>query len=62
MAMFRNALLSILVLLTLGGALLEGLLDPVPARFIQVNGLLIIFCAFVFITWSLKLRFAGTRK
>ncbi len=58
--MLRNALLSILVLLTVAGALLEGFLESIPTQFIQVNGILIIFCTFIFIAWVVKFRSTKT--
>lgn len=62
MTMLKKVLLAVLVLVTVVGALLEGLLDPVPPRFIQANGILIICCTFVLTARALKFRFAGTRK
>jgi len=59
MTMFRKIALSLLVLLTVAGALLEGLAASVPPQIVQVNGILVIGCTIVFISRVLKLRFAG---
>ena len=59
MNMSRIALLPVLLILTLGGALLEGLLDQLPPLFIQANGILIIICTLVFIASKLNFRPAG---
>lgn len=53
--MKKYIVLISLVLLTLTFVVLEGLFE-LPPRFIQVNGLLTIICAAVFIGWSLKLQ------
>jgi len=62
MTMLKIALLSALVSVTVGGALLEGLFDQVPPGFIQFNGILIICCTLVFIASALKFRFKSERK
>ena len=48
--------LAALVLLTVACALLEGLVESLPRQFIQMNGLLIILCAGVFVGWTVRLR------
>ena len=60
--MLKIALLTALVSVTIGGALLEGLFDAVPPGFIQFNGILIICCTLVFISLVLKFRFTSKRK
>ena len=62
MTMLKIALLSALVSVTVGGALLEGLFEQVPPGFIQFNGILIICCTLVFISLVLKFRFTSKRK
>ena len=53
--MRRYIILFSLALMTLACVTLEGLVD-LPARFIQVNGLLTIICTGVFIGWTLKVQ------
>ena len=48
--------LTILALLTITCAVLEGLFESLPAQFVQFTGLLTILCAGVFITWTLKIQ------
>jgi len=57
MTMIKIFALFALVLLALGGALLEGLIDAVPAKFIQLNGIFIILCTGVFVLSLLKVMF-----
>ena len=49
--------LSSLALLALLGALLEGLVETVPAQFVQINGILIIFFTGVFALTMLRILF-----
>jgi hypothetical protein len=53
--MIKYIVLISLALLTLTLAVLEGLLE-LPPQFIQINGLLTIICAAVFIGLSLKVQ------
>ncbi len=53
--MKKYIVLISLALLTLTFAVLEGLIE-LPAQFVQVNGLLTIICAAVFIGLSLKVQ------
>jgi hypothetical protein len=50
----KTFILISLALLAITCALLEGLIEGLPPQFIQINGLLTIVCAGVFITWTLK--------
>ena len=54
--MKKYIILMFLALLALTGAVLEGLVEGLSPQFVQVNGLLTIICAGVFITWTLKLQ------
>lgn len=62
MTMFRNVSLAALVLLTIAGALLEGLAETVPPQIVQLNGILVIACSVVFVSRALKFRLAGRRR
>lgn len=57
MTMMKIFALSALVLLALGGALLEGLIDAVPPQFVQLNGVFIILCTAVFVLSAVKVLF-----
>ena len=48
--------LTMLVLLTIICAILEGLVEGLPYQFVQLVGLLTLACTGVFVGWSLKLR------
>jgi hypothetical protein len=48
--------LTILALLTMSCAVLEGLFESLPAQFVQFTGLLTIICVGVFIGWTLKVQ------
>jgi hypothetical protein len=52
--MMKYIVLTIMALLTLTCAVLEGLFEGLPPQFIQFNGLLAIVCTGVFIAWTLK--------
>ena len=54
--MIKYIVLTSLALLTLTCAVLEGLVESLPPQFIQINGLLTIVCAAVFIIWTLKIQ------
>ena len=54
--MKKYIILISLALVTITCAVLEGLIESLPAQFIQFTGLLTIMCAGIFITWTLKLR------
>jgi len=60
--MKKYIILISLALLTMTCAVLEGLVESLPSQFIQVNGLLTIICAGVFIAWTLKVQAEGTDK
>ncbi len=52
--MKKYIVLIFLALLTMTGAVLEGLVEGLSPQLIQVNGLLTIICAGVFISLTLK--------
>ncbi len=54
--MKKYIVLIFLAVLTLTGAVLEGLVEGLSPQIIQVNGLLTIICAGIFIIWTLKLQ------
>lgn len=45
---------SVLAALMVTGALLEGLVEGLPQRWIQLNGFVTILSAFGFVVWTLK--------
>jgi len=54
--MKKYIVLIFLALLTMTGAVLEGLVEGLSPQLIQVNGLLTIICAGVFISLTLKIQ------
>lgn len=54
--MKKYIVLIFLAVLTLTGAVLEGLVEGLSPQIVQVNGLLTIICAGIFIIWTLKLQ------
>lgn len=54
--MKKAIVLTLLALVTMTCAVLEGLVESLPPQFIQVNGLLTIVCAGTFIVWTLKVQ------
>jgi hypothetical protein len=54
--MKKYIVLIILALLAMTGAVLEGLVEGLSPQLVQVNGLLTIICAGVFIFWTLKIQ------
>ena len=48
--------LIILALLTMTGAVLEGLVEGLSPQLIQVNGLLTLLSALALIVWTLKIQ------
>ena len=57
--MKKYIVLIFLAVLTLTGAVLEGLVEGLSPQIVQVNGLLTIICAGIFIVWTLKLQAQG---
>ena len=60
--MIRLIVLTLLALLTISCAVLEGLIPGLPAQFIQITGLLTIVCTAVFIIWILKIQAQRFKK
>ncbi|MDX2428789.1 MAG: hypothetical protein QNK22_08875 [Xanthomonadales bacterium] len=60
--MIKTIVLTLLALLTMTCAVLEGLVESLPSQFIQINGLLTIVCAVVFIIWTLKIQVQEFKK
>ncbi len=60
--MIRYIVLTLLALLTMTFAVLEGLIESLPPQLIQISGLLTIICAGVFIFWALKIQAEGFKK
>lgn len=55
-------ILMSLAIITVTGAVLEGLVEGLPPQFIQANGLLTIICAGVFIVLTLKVQAQWFKK
>ena len=60
--MTKYFILGLLAMLTMIGAVAEGLFDGLPQRFVQVNGLLTIVFAMAFVIWTLKIQSGGFGK
>jgi len=54
--MKKYIILIALAVLTLTGAVVEGLVESLSPQFIQLNGLLVILSAAALITWTLKVQ------
>lgn len=54
--MIRYVVLTLLALLAMTFAVLEGLVESLPPQIIQISGLLTIVCAGVFIFLALKIQ------
>ncbi len=54
--MKKYIILIFLVMVTMTGAVLEGLVEGLPPQLVQVNGLLTIISAGVFIFWTLRVQ------
>ena len=54
--MIRYIALTLLALLTMTFAVLEGLVESLPPQLIQISGLLTIVCSAVFIFLALKIQ------
>jgi len=60
--MIKYIVLTLLTLLTITSAVLEGMVENLPPQFIQITGLLTIVCAAVFVIWTLKMQLQGLKK
>jgi hypothetical protein len=54
--------LMVLALLTMTGAVLEGLVENLSPHLVQLNGLLTILCTAALITWTLKIQAENFRE
>ena len=54
--MKKYIVLIILALLTMTGAVLEGLVEGLSPQLVQVNGLLTLLSALALIVWTLKIQ------
>ena len=54
--MKKYAVLILLALLTMTGAVIEGLVEGLSPQMIQANGLLTIICSGIFIFLTLKVQ------
>jgi hypothetical protein len=52
--MNKYIVLGLLTLLTMTGAVLEGLIEGLPQQLVQVNGALTIISAMALVVWTLK--------
>ena len=60
--MKKYAVLIFLALLTMSGALLEGLVEDLSPQLVQIIGLLTLISAGILIVWSLKFQQGSTVK
>jgi hypothetical protein len=54
--MKKYIVLGLLALLTMTGAVLEGLIEGLPQQLVQVNGALTIVSAMALVVWTLKVQ------
>jgi hypothetical protein len=54
--MKKYIVLGLLALLTMTGAVLEGLIVGLPQQLVQVNGALTIVSALALVVWTLKVQ------
>lgn len=54
--MKKYIILITLALLTMTGAVVEGLVESLSPQFVQLNGLLVILSTAALITWTLKVQ------
>ena len=52
----KYIILILLALLTMTGAIFEGLVEGLSPQLVQINGLLTILSAGVFVGWTLKVQ------
>jgi hypothetical protein len=60
--MKKYLILAVLAMLTMTGAVAEGLFAGLPQPIVQVNGLLTIIFAIAFVIWTLKIQAGGFRN
>ncbi len=54
--MKKYIVLGLLALLTMTGAVLEGLIEGLPQQLVQLNGALTIISAMALVVWTLKVQ------
>jgi hypothetical protein len=54
--MKKYIVLGLLALLTMTGAVLEGVIEGLPQQLVQVNGALTIVSAMALVVWTLKVQ------
>ena len=54
--MKKYIVLGFLALLTMTGAILEGVFQTLPQVVVQANGLLTIIAAMILVIWTLKIQ------
>jgi len=54
--MKKYIVLGLLVLITMTGALLEGMIEGLPQQVVQINGALTIISAMILVAWTLKVQ------
>ena len=54
--MKKYIILIALAVLTMTGAVVEGLVESLSPQFVQLNGLLVILSTAALITWTLKVQ------
>ncbi len=57
--MKKYIILIFLALVTMTGAVLEGLVEGLSPQLVQINGLLTIISTGVFVFWTLKVQAQG---
>ena len=53
--MTKYIVLTLLILMTMTCAVLEGFVESLSPQFIQISGLLTLVCVLVFVIWTLKI-------
>jgi len=54
--MKKYFILGLLALVTMVGAVLEGLIEGLPQQVVQINGVMTIISAMVLVVWTLKVQ------
>ena len=60
--MTKYIVLTLLILMTMTCAVLEGFVESLSPQFIQISGLLTLVCVLVFVIWTLKIPAQGFKK
>jgi len=54
--MKKYIVMGLLALVTMVGAVLEGLIEGLPQQVVQINGVMTIISAMVLVVWTLKVQ------